>query len=55
MTDPPSVERKSADSWEWARGLCRNLVNRRTLMIAISVLAWAVRVGNLLKRLFGDF
>lgn len=55
MPDPPSVERKLADSWRWVRGLRRKLVNRRTLMAAIRALALAVRVLELLKRLFGDF
>jgi hypothetical protein len=55
MTDPPSVERKNAGSWEWARDLRRNLVNRRALMVAIRTLALAARVIELLKRLFGDF
>ena len=54
-TDPPSNERKRAESWNRVRGKCHKLVNRQTLMIAIRVVELTVRVAELLNRLFGDF
>jgi len=52
-TDPPSVERKSAGFWKWARDILRRLVNRKTLMTAFLIVLWAVRIARLLKQLFG--
>jgi hypothetical protein len=37
------------------RGASRNLVNRRTLMIAIRAIVLTVRVAEILTRLFGGF
>jgi hypothetical protein len=54
-SDPPSNERKRADFWKRGRGICRNLVNRQTLMIAIRTLNLIVRLAEILNRLFGDF
>jgi hypothetical protein len=54
-TDPPSDERKRAEFWKRGRGICRSLVNRQTLMIAIRTLNLIVRLVEILKRLFGDF
>ena len=54
-SDPPSDERKYAEFSRWARGVSRNLVNRRTLMIAIRAVALTVRVAEILNRLFGGF
>ena len=54
-SDPPSDERKYAQSWKRARVLRRNLVTRRTLMIAIRAVVLAVRVAEILNRLFGGF
>lgn len=54
-TDPPSAERKSAEFWRRARGICRRLVNRRTLLSAFRFLALVVRIIEMVKRLHGDF
>ena len=54
-SDPPSDERKRAEFWKRVRGICRKLVNRQTLMIAIRAIELVVRVAEILNRLFGDF
>ncbi len=53
-TAPPSGEQKHAKFWRWARGACRKLVNRQTLLMAIRLIALIVRLVELLKRLYGD-
>ena len=52
--DPPNVERKKASVCTWARGIARKLVNRRTLMLALQILLWIVKLARWLSRLFGD-
>lgn len=54
-SEPPSDERKPAEFWKRVRGLCRNLVNRQTLMIAIRTLNLIVRLAEILNRRLGDF
>ena len=53
--DPPSDERKRAEFWKRVRGICRNLVNRQTFMIAIRIIELVVRVAEIVNELLGDF
>jgi hypothetical protein len=53
-TAPPSGEQNYARFWRWVRGSCRKLVNRRTLLVAIRMIALIVRLVELGKRLYGD-
>ena len=54
-SDPPSDERKRAEFSKRARGICRNLVNRRTFMIAMRIIELVVRVAEIVSDLLGDF
>ncbi len=54
-TAPPSNERKFAEFWKRWRGYVRVLVNRKTLMTALSILLWVVRIARLLRQMFGGF
>jgi hypothetical protein len=53
-TDPPSDERKRSDFWRQVRGFGRNLVNRRTFILATRILALVVRLVELVNRLRSD-
>ncbi|MBB5054429.1 hypothetical protein HNQ36_004431 [Afipia massiliensis] len=53
--DPPSAERNTAKFWKWVRALLRKLVNRKTILLALSILLSIDRVLRALKRLLGDF
>jgi hypothetical protein len=53
-TDPPSNERKTASVRRRVRGLCRKLVNRHTLGVAIQIVNLTVKVVNVVRLLFGD-
>jgi hypothetical protein len=52
--DPPSDERKRSDFWRRARSLGRNLVNRRTFILATRIITLIVRVVELVNRLYSD-
>ena len=54
-SDPPSDERKPAEFWKRVRSICRVLVNKRTLMIAICVIKLMVRIAEIISGLLGDF
>lgn len=54
-TDPPSVERENAGFRDCVRDLGRKLVNPGTLMGAIRLLYWVVRIATLVMRMFGGF
>ncbi len=41
--DPPGDERKRSDFWRRVRSLGRNLVNRRTFILAIRIISLMVR------------
>lgn len=53
-TDPPSDERRRPDFWRQVRGFGRNLVNRRTFILATRILILMVRLVELVNRLRGD-
>jgi hypothetical protein len=53
--DPPSAERNIAKFWRWVRAVLRTLVNRRTFLLALTILLWADRLLHAAKRLLGDF
>jgi hypothetical protein len=53
-SDPPSDERKRSDFWRQVRGFGRNLVTRRTFILATRALALIVRLVELVNRLHGD-
>lgn len=53
-TDPPSVERKSANAKRRARGLGRKLINRRILIVGIQIVYLTVRIVEAVKKMFGD-
>lgn len=53
-TDPPGTEQKPAAAWERFRGIFRALVNRRTLLVALQILVWIVRIVRAYRRLRGD-
>ena len=53
-SDPPSDERKRSDFWRRVRGLGRNLVNRRTFILATRIITLIVRLVELLNRLRSD-
>jgi hypothetical protein len=52
--DPPSDERKRSGFWRQVRGFGRNLVNRRTFILATRIVALMVRLAELVNRLHGD-
>ncbi|MFT4159597.1 hypothetical protein [Shinella sp.] len=54
MTDPPSDERKTANAGKRARGLGRKLVNRHTLIAALQIVYWTVRIIKAVRQMFGD-
>lgn len=54
-TDPPSDERKKVGSGSRMRSLGRALVTRKTLMLAFDIVKLAVRIAELLMRLFDGF
>ena len=54
-SDPPSDERKRAEFWKRVRIICRVLVNKRTLMIAIRVIKLVVRIAEILSGQLSDF
>ena len=49
-----NAERNTASIDTGARGLARKLVNRKTLIIALQVLFWIVKIARLLSRLMGN-
>ncbi|SFJ06533.1 hypothetical protein SAMN05216525_11816 [Bradyrhizobium sp. Gha] len=51
-SDPPSDERKRSGFWRLVRGFGRNLVTRRTFILAIRILTLIVRLVELVNRLF---
>lgn len=53
-TDPPSDERKTASAKRRASGFDRKLVNRHTLIVAIQVVYWTVRIVKAVRQMFGD-
>ena len=53
-SDPPSDERKRFDFWRQVRGLGRNLVTRRTFILATRILALMARLVELVSRLHSD-
>lgn len=53
-TDPPSDERKTASTWRRVRGLGRKLVNRYTLIAALQVVYWTIRIIKAARQMFGD-
>ena len=52
--DPPGDERKRSDFWRRVRSLGRNLVNRRTFILAIRIIKLMVRLAELVNRLRSD-
>ncbi len=52
--DPPGDERKRSDFWRRVRSLGRNLVNRRTFILAIRIISLMVRLAELVNRLRSD-
>ena len=54
-TDPPSDERKKVGSGSRMRGFGRKFVTRKTLMLAFDVVKLAVRIAELLTRMFDGF
>jgi hypothetical protein len=52
--DPPNDERKRSVR-KLGRGLGRNLVNRRTFMIAVRVIILVERIAKLVNWLFSHF
>lgn len=53
--DPPSDERKRAELWKRRRGIRRNLVNRRTFMIAVRIIKLVVCIAEIVSELLSDF
>ena len=53
-TDPPSDERKRSDFWRRVRGFGRNLVKGQTFILATRILAFVVRLVELVSRLHSD-
>jgi hypothetical protein len=53
-TDPPSDERKITSAKRRARGLGRKLVNRHTLIAALKIVYWTVRIAKVVRQMFGD-
>jgi hypothetical protein len=53
-SDPPSDERKRSVFWRRVRGFGRNLVNRRTFILATRILNLMVRLVELVNRPHGD-
>lgn len=51
-TDPPSDEWKRSGFWGLVRGFGRNLVTRRTFILATRILTLIVRLAELVNRLF---
>ena len=51
-TDPPSDEWKRSGFWRLVRGFGRNLVTRRTFILATRILTLIVRLAELVNRLF---
>ena len=49
-----NAERKDVSVGNWAHGFARRLVNRRTLIIALQILYWIVKIARLLARLMGN-
>jgi hypothetical protein len=45
--NPPKDERKKTAVVNWARGVIRKLLNRQTLIIALQVLYWIVKLARL--------
>lgn len=54
-TDPPSDERRKVGSGSRMRGFGRKFVTRQTLMLAFDAVKLAVRIAELLMRLFDGF
>ena len=52
-TDPPSDEWKRSGFWRLVRGFGRNLVTRRTFILATRIVTVIVRLVELLNRLYG--
>jgi hypothetical protein len=52
--DASNAERNTASIDTAARGLVRKLVNRKTLIIALQILFWVVKIAPLLSRLIGN-
>jgi hypothetical protein len=52
--DPPSDERKRSDFWRQVRGIGRNLVNRRTFILAIRIITLIMRLAELVNWLRSD-
>ncbi len=52
--DTSNAGRDTASVGTWACGLARKLVNRRTLIIALQVLYWVVKIARLIARLMGN-
>lgn len=53
--DPPSAERITAKFRKQVGKLMRQLVSRRTFVLALSIVLWTDRIVRALKRLLGDF
>ena len=54
-TDPPSDEQKNVGFRGRLRGLCRTLVNRKTLLMAIQVILGIVRIVQFVAWMLGGF
>lgn len=53
--DPPSDDRKRAEFWNRECGIRRNLVNRRTFMIAVRIIQLVVSIAEIVSELLSDF
>jgi hypothetical protein len=55
VTDPPSDERRKVGSGSRTCGFGRMLVTRQTLMLAFDAVKLAVRIAEILMRVFDGF
>lgn len=53
--DPPSDEQKNVGFRRWVRGFARVLINRKTLLTAIQITLWVIRVVQFVAWMLGGF